>query len=63
MTAKEERAKASVRHVFYKFQLDLPLSLLLQSLLKDLAGVSSGPPFVTHPRCSRRNVAVWVMPT
>lgn len=62
MTAKEERGKASVRHVFCKFQLGLPLSLLLQSLLKDPAGVSSGPPFVTHPRCSLRNMVVWVTP-
>lgn len=51
----EERGKASV----VVFLLDLPWSLLLQSLLEDPAGVSSSPPFVTHPRCSLRKVLVW----
>lgn len=57
MTSKEKRGKASVRHAFCKFQLGFPLSLILQSLLKDPRGVSSGPPFVIH----LRNVVVWVM--
>lgn len=36
----------------HQSDVGLPLSLLLQSQLKDPTGVNSGPPFVTHPQAA-----------